>query len=157
MISDLSGNKDSLKIILDSGVDVLAHNVETVGRLHKRVRGAAKLDRSLDMLRSMSNYSPRPVVKTGLMVGLGETIDEIVELMEQIHATGCDILTIGQYLRPSELHLPVERYYHPDEFAELARIGMEEIGLHHVEAGPMVRSSYKAFNQSRNLLENQKS
>lgn len=152
LVSDFGGNFDSLKIVLDSGVDVLAHNVETVGRLHKRVRGAAKLDRSLEMLRYMSNYKPRPVVKTGIMVGLGETFDEIVEVMHQIHATGCDILTIGQYLRPSLLHLPVEKYYHPDEFAEMARIG-KEIGLGHVEAGPLVRSSYKAFNQSKGLLE----
>lgn len=156
LISDLAGNYDSLKIILDSGVDVLAHNVETVGRLHKRVRGAAKLDRSLQILRWMSEYRPRPVVKTGIMVGLGETAEEVVELMHQVYAAGCDIVTIGQYLRPSELHLPVERYYHPDEFDELARIGMEEIGLHHIEAGPMVRSSYKAFNQSKKLLESSK-
>lgn len=153
LIPDLGGKQESLDIVLNSGVDVLAHNVETVGRLHKRVRGAAKLDRSLEVLRRMAQHTPRPVVKTGFMVGLGETIDELVELMHQIYATGCDIVTIGQYLRPSELHLPVERYYHPDEFAELARIGMEEIGLHHVEAGPLVRSSYKAFNQSHKLLE----
>ena len=153
LIPDLGGKFESLKIVLDSGVDVLAHNVETVSRLHKRVRGAAKLDRSLEMLRLMHNYNPRPVVKTGLMVGLGETINEVIELMYQIYATGCDVLTIGQYLRPSPDHLPVERYYHPDEFKELARIGMEEIGLAHVEAGPMVRSSYKAFNQSKKLLE----
>ena len=127
-------------------------NVETVGRLHKRVRGAAKLDRSLEMLRYMSEYRPCPVVKTGFMVGLGETFDELVELMWQIYAAGVDIVTIGQYLRPSLAHLPVERFYHPDEFAELARIG-HDIGLAHVEAGPLVRSSYKAFNQSRKLLE----
>lgn len=153
LIPDFGGNLKALDIVLDSGVDVLGHNVETVSRLHKRVRGAAKIDRSLGLLRYMNNYTNRPVVKTGLMVGLGETIDEVVELMYQIYATGCDIVTIGQYLRPSPDHLPVERYYHPDEFAELARIGMEEIGLAHVEAGPMVRSSYKAFNQSKKILE----
>ena len=125
LIPDLGGNYDSLKIVLDSGVDVLAHNVETVGRLHKRVRGAAKLDRSLQMLRWMHEYPKRPIVKTGIMVGLGETIDEVVELLQQIHATGCDLVTIGQYLRPSAEHLPVERYYRPEEFVELARIGKE--------------------------------
>jgi lipoic acid synthetase len=87
------------------------------------------------------------------MVGLGETFDELVELMHQIYATGCDIVTIGQYLRPSREHLPVERFYRPEEYQELARIGMEEIGFGHVEAGPLVRSSYKAFNQSEKLLE----
>jgi lipoic acid synthetase len=152
LVSDFGGNKESLKTVLDAGADVMAHNVETVGRLHKRVRGAAKLDRSLDMLRYMSEYRPRPVVKTGFMVGLGETRDELVELMWQIHAAGVDVLTIGQYLRPSLAHLPVERFYRPEEFDELAAIG-REIGLAHVEAGPLVRSSYKAFNQSRKLLE----
>ena len=90
LVSDFGGNYDSLKIVLDSGVDVLAHNVETVGRLHKRVRSAAKLDRSLQILKWMSEYKPRPVVKTGIMVGLGETIEEVVEVMQQIYAAGVD-------------------------------------------------------------------
>ena len=150
---DFGGNKDSLKIVLDSGVDVFAHNVETISRLHKRVRGAAKLDRSLMVLRNASAYRPRPVIKTGFMVGLGETVDELKELMHQCYSAGVDVLTIGQYLRPSLAHLPVERFYHPDEFAELASFGMNEIGFGHVEAGPLVRSSYKAFNQSKHLLE----
>ncbi len=152
LVPDFGGNMDSVRTVLDSGVDVFAHNVETVGRLHKRVRGAAKLDRSLAVLRYAANYKPRRVIKTGLMVGLGETSDELVEVMQQIYAAGVDILTIGQYLRPSEAHLPIERFYHPDEFAELARIG-KDIGLGHVEAGPLVRSSYKAFTQSAALLE----
>lgn len=152
LVSDFGGRIESMETVLASGVDVIAHNVETVGRLHKRVRGVAKLDRSLAMLRVADRFRPRPVVKTGLMVGLGETIDEVIELLHQIYATGCDIVTIGQYLRPSELHLPIERFYRPEEFAELARIG-KEIGLGHVEAGPLVRSSYKAFNQSKHLLE----
>lgn len=150
---DFSGRKEDIYAVLDSGIDVFAHNVETIGRLHKRVRGAAKLDRSLEVLRIASGYRPRPVIKTGFMVGLGETKDELVELMQQCYSAGVNIITIGQYLRPSLAHLPVERFYHPDEFVELARIGMEEIGLGHVEAGPLVRSSYKAFNQSRHLLE----
>jgi len=152
LVPDFGGNLTSLKTVLDSGVDVLAHNVETVRRLHKRVRGAAKLDRSLAVLRYANEYPQRPVVKTGFMVGLGEEKHELVELMHQIFATGCDIVTIGQYLRPSLAHLPVERFYHPDEFTELAQIG-REIGFGHVEAGPLVRSSYKAFHQSRGILE----
>lgn len=155
LIPDLRGNETALKSILDSGVDVLAHNVETVGRLHKRVRGGApKLHRSLGILNFAHRYEPRPVVKSGMMLGLGETPDEIVELMKQVYEAGVDIFTIGQYLRPSPAHLPVEKYYLPEEFNELARIGME-MGFGHVEAGPLVRSSYKAFNQSKRLLETQ--
>jgi lipoic acid synthetase len=152
LIPDFKGDYEAIATVIDSGVDVLAHNVETVQRLHRRVRGGARLDRSLDVLRYMSNYRPRPVVKTGLMVGLGETKDEIIELLHQIHAAGVDIVTIGQYLRPSLTHLPVECFYLPGEFEELAQIG-KEIGLGHVEAGPLVRSSYRAFNQSRAILE----
>jgi lipoyl synthase len=152
LIPDMAGKIDSLKVILESGVDVLAHNVETVARLHKRVRGAAKLDRSLAVLKYMHEYRPRPVIKTGFMVGLGETPEEMVELMHQCYAAGVDILTIGQYLRPSLAHLPVEKFYRPEEFTELAAIG-RQIGFAHVEAGPLVRSSYKAFHQSQAILE----
>lgn len=152
LIPDLKGDMNAVKAIIDGGVDVFAHNVETVSRLYKRVRPGMKLDRSLEVLRFAANYNPRPIVKTGFMVGLGETKEEITELMYQIHATGTDIVTIGQYLRPSLNHLPVERFYAPEEFEELARLGME-IGFGHVESGPLVRSSYKAFNQSSKLLE----
>ena len=152
LIPDMQGKMENVATIIDSGVDVLAHNIETVQRLHWRVRGGAKLDRSLDVLRFMSNYSRRPVVKTGLMVGLGETLDEVTEVLQQIYAAGVDIVTIGQYLRPSLSHLPVETFYLPKEFEEMARIG-REIGLKHVEAGPLVRSSYKAFDQSKGILE----
>lgn len=152
LISDLAGNKEALDSIIMSGVDVLAHNVETVRRLHKRVRGAAKLDRSLDVLNYMARHRNRPVVKTGLMVGLGETFDEVVQLFHQIYASGVDIVTVGQYLRPSLSHLPVERFWTPDEFDALAQVG-KEIGFAHVESGPLVRSSYKAFNQSKEILQ----
>jgi lipoic acid synthetase len=152
LVPDFGGNLDAVTTVLDSGVDVFAHNVETVQRLYKRVRPGMKLDRSLEVLRFADCYRPRPVIKTGFMVGLGETGEEIVELLHQIYASGTDIVTIGQYLRPSGYHLPIERYYEPEEFEEMARIGME-IGFGHVEAGPLVRSSYKAFNQSKHLLE----
>jgi len=152
LIPDFGGNEELLRLVLNSGVDVLGHNVETVERLHKRVRGTAKLNRSLGVLRFASEFNPRPVVKTGFMVGLGETTDELVELMHQIRAAGVDIVTIGQYLRPSLAHLPVERFYRPEEFEELAEIG-RKIGFAHVEAGPLIRSSYKAFRQSQSLLE----
>ncbi|MBD3257924.1 lipoyl synthase, partial [candidate division GN15 bacterium] len=152
LIPDMGGKMEDVKTILDSGVDVIGHNLETVARLHKRVRGAAKLDRSLAVLRYCADYRPRRVVKTGLMVGLGETIEELTETMEIAYAAGVDIVTIGQYLRPSLAHLPVERFYLPREFEELTQIG-KEIGFGHVEAGPLVRSSYKAFDQSKHLLE----
>jgi len=152
LISDLAGNKEALGSIIESGVDVLGHNVETVCRLHRRVRGSARLDRSLDMLRHIADHPNHPVVKSGLMVGLGESFDEIVELLHQLYAAGVQIVTIGQYLRPSLTHLPVERFYTPEEFEQLAEIG-REIGFAHVESGPLVRSSYKAFEQSRDLLE----
>jgi lipoic acid synthetase len=152
LIPDFKGDYDSVAAVIESGVDVLAHNVETVQRLHRRVRGGAKLDRSLDVLRFISQYRPRPIVKTGIMLGLGETKDEVIEVLHQIHAAGVDIVTIGQYLRPSLAHLPVECFYLPQEFEEFAQIG-REIGLRHVEAGPLVRSSYRAFHQSQGLLE----
>ena len=151
LVPDFAGKMESVKTVLDSGVDVFAHNIETVPRLHKRVRGAAKIDRSLAVLRYAHQYTPRPVVKTGLMVGLGETMEEVIDTMHQCYASGVDILTVGQYLRPSLAHLPVERFWHPDEFAELTKVG-KQIGFGHVEAGPLVRSSYKAFNQSKDLL-----
>ena len=152
LIPDLLGNKEALDVIIDSGADVLGHNVETVGRLYEQVRKGARLDRSLDVLRHISGHIPRPVVKTGLMVGLGERFEEIVELLYQVYAAGVDIVTIGQYLRPSMTHMPVQRFYRPDEFEELATIG-RGIGFAHVEAAPLVRSSFRAFDQSRRLLE----
>ncbi|RKX27033.1 MAG: lipoyl synthase [Candidatus Zixiibacteriota bacterium] len=151
LISDLAGNTEALAVIIDSGVDVLAHNVETVGRLYSAARPGASLSRSLDLLRAISVHTPRPVVKTGFMVGLGETLDEIEMLLRQVHDVGVDIVTIGQYLRPSVNHLSVERFYTPDEFEMLAETG-RKIGIAHVESGPLVRSSYRAFDQSKGFL-----
>ncbi|MCH9031588.1 MAG: lipoyl synthase [candidate division Zixibacteria bacterium] len=152
LIPDMRGSKKAVQITLDARPDVFAHNVETVQRLYKRVRPGARLKRSLGILKMASQDKLQPVVKTGFMVGLGETREEIIELFHQIRATGCQIVTLGQYLRPSDRHLPVERYYPPEEFVDLASIG-NDIGFEHVEAGPLVRSSYKAFNQSKKLLE----
>lgn len=151
LIPDMRGKMQPVYDIIAARPDVFAHNVETVGRLYRRVRAGAELKRSLDILRAAHEYKQRPVVKTGFMVGFGETRDEIIELFKQIHDTGTDLVTVGQYLRPSEDHLPVERYYPPEEFVELAGIG-HDIGIGHVEAGPLVRSSYKAFSQSKELL-----
>lgn len=151
LIPDMRGKMQPVYDIIAARPDVFAHNVETVARLYRRVRPGAKLPRSLGILRAANEYKLRPVVKTGFMVGFGETRDEIIELFNQIHETGTDIVTVGQYLRPSEAHLPVERYYPPEEFVELADIG-HDIGIGHVEAGPLVRSSYKAFSQLKELL-----
>ncbi len=151
LIPDMRGNKDAVQAILDSKPDVFAHNVETVQRLYRRVRPGAKLERSLGILNMAHRHESRSIVKTGFMVGLGETREELLELLRQIYETGTDIVTIGQYLRPSANHLPVERFYPPEEFVELAKIG-KDIGFKHVEAGPLVRSSYKAFNQSKHVL-----
>ncbi len=152
LIPDMNGDCEDLATIINSGVHVLAHNVETVGRLTLKIRRGARHDRSLDVLRFISDHTPRPIVKSGFMVGVGETHDDIVELFHQLYAAGVDIVTVGQYLQPSRAHMAVERYYMPKEFDELGRIG-REIGFGHVESGPLVRSSYRAFDQAKELLK----
>jgi len=154
LIPDMRGDEKSVATVLKAGPDVFAHNVETVARLYRRVRPGAQLKRSLEILRQGHEFRRRPVVKTGFMVGLGETLEEITELFRQIRDTGTQIVTVGQYLSPSVDHLEEVKFYHPDEYKEIARIGYD-IGFEHVEAGPLVRSSYKAFSQSKNIIERQ--
>ncbi|WP_374724423.1 lipoyl synthase [Calidifontibacillus erzurumensis] len=144
--SDLGGNEESLKILMDAKPDILNHNIETVRRLSDRVRSKAKYDRSLQFLANAKKFQPQIPTKSSMMIGLGETIDEIIETMDDLRAHDVDILTIGQYLQPTKKHLPVEKYYHPDEFKELKRIAMEK-GFKHCESGPLVRSSYHADEQ----------
>ena len=142
LISDLNGDLEALKVILDARPEVLGHNLETVPRLYPEVRPQADYRRSMDLLAAAKAYSPRTIVKTGIMVGLGETPEEVAELMREA-AEHCDALTIGQYLRPSPEHLPVAEYVTPEQFeryAELAR----NFGFASVMSGPMVRSSYHA-------------
>jgi lipoic acid synthetase len=122
---------------------VLSHNVETVARLYPRVRPQARYERSLRVLRRIAEQRPDIVCKTGIMLGLGETKDEVLDTMRDVVAQGTHVLTIGQYLRPSPMHLPIERYWTPDEFTELRDAGMT-MGYRHVESGPLVRSSYHA-------------
>jgi lipoyl synthase len=124
----------------------LNHNLESIARLYYKVRPHAKYERSLELLRRVKDLDPLMRTKSGLMVGLGEEPEEIVETMRHLRFSQCDLLTIGQYLRPSAQHLPVVRYYHPDEFAALKRQGAV-LGFVHVEAGPLVRSSYHAATQ----------
>jgi lipoic acid synthetase len=146
LVPDFQGNPDALCIVLDAGPDVLNHNVETVPRLYRRARGGGDYEVTLELLRRAREWEPGMVTKTGMMLGLGETTAEVLAVMRDLVERDVDILTLGQYLRPSAWHLEVERYVHPDEFAELARLG-EAMGFRHVEAGPLVRSSYRADRQ----------
>src|SRR5256712_2947967 len=142
LIPDFLGKREALDTVLDAKPEVLSHNVETVARLYPRVRPQARYDRSLGVLRRIAERR-EIVCKTGIMVGLGETRDEVVATMRDIAGQGTSVLTIGQYLRPSTMHLPIERYWTPDEFASLRDEGMT-MGYKHVESGPLVRSSYHA-------------
>jgi lipoyl synthase len=148
LIPDLAANWDALATIVRAQPIVLNHNTETVPRLYRRVRPKARYERSLELIQRVKQIDPAMTTKSGLMVGLGETIDELAETMADLRAQDCDLLTVGQYLRPDAKHLPVVRYYHPDEFAGIRAIG-EGLGFSHVEAGPFVRSSYHAGEQAR--------
>jgi lipoic acid synthetase len=146
LIPDFGGSGDSLRIVAASGADVIGHNVETVPRLYERVRPEADYGRSLDVLRKLVELSGGTFsVKSSLMVGLGETEEEIAAVMSDLAADGCDSATLGQYLPPSKNHLPVERYYTPEEFDRLADIA-RAAGIAKVASGPKVRSSYMAHN-----------
>ncbi|WP_431800395.1 lipoyl synthase [Halobacillus andaensis] len=144
--SDMKGDYESLHTLMEGEPDIFNHNIETVRRLTKKVRARAMYDRSLELLRRVKEIRPDTPTKSSLMVGLGETKEEIIQAMDDLLAHNVDIMTIGQYLQPTKKHLNVERYYHPDEFEELKQIAMEK-GFKHCEAGPMVRSSYHADEQ----------
>ncbi len=143
LVPDFQGNHEAMEIVMAAQPDVLNHNTETVPRLYRQVRLGARFDRSLDMLAYAKQISPDTPTKSGLMLGLGETIAEVIGVMHDLRAHHVDILTLGQYLRPSPRHLPIVRYVSPAEFDELRRAGFE-MGFTHVESGPLVRSSYHA-------------
>jgi lipoic acid synthetase len=143
LIPDFKGDESALRTVLDARPDILNHNIETVPRLYRMARPGGKYDRALELLNRSRHYSPDTPTKSGLMVGLGEQWDEVVSTLQDLRQAGCQIVTIGQYLRPSLANLPMVRYYTPSEFAELKRIGLE-MGLAHIESGPLVRSSYHA-------------
>ena len=147
LIPDLRGDWQALAAIAEAGPDILNHNVETVPRLYRSVRPQAVYLRSLDLLRQAKTLRPGMSTKSGIMLGLGEEPAEIRKAMSDLRGAGCDILTLGQYLRPSPRHLPVTRFYPPEEFAALAEEG-RALGFRHVESGPLVRSSYRAAQQS---------
>lgn len=145
LVPDFKGVLADVDVVLDAAPDVFAHNLETVPRLSREVRVQARYDRSYAVLRHARER--RALTKTGLMLGLGETLDELREVIAELGDLGLTILTLGQYLQPSKQHLPVARYVHPDEFAELAEFARER-GVVHVESGPLVRSSYHAEGQA---------
>jgi lipoic acid synthetase len=151
LIPDFQGSDAALRTVLDAGPDVLNHNIETVPRLYRMARSGGKYRRSLELLDRSRRYRPQIATKTGIMVGLGEEHDEIVSVFDDLRSNGVSILTIGQYLRPSEKHAKMVRYYHPSEFAALKQIALDK-GFVHVESGPLVRSSYHAHEQADAFL-----
>ena len=143
LVPDFQGSHEAMDIVLDASPDVLNHNTETVPRLYKQVRLGARFERSLEMLAYAKQKAPAIPTKSGLMLGLGETLDEVRDAMRQLRAHHVNIVTLGQYLRPSVKHLPIVRYVPVDEFAALKQFGYD-LGFDHVESGPLVRSSYHA-------------
>ena len=146
LIPDFEGNWDALGTVMEATPDTLNHNIETVRRVFHRVRPKGDFDQSLELLSRAKALDTGAVTKSGMMVGLGETWDEIIENMRELRSVDCDLLTIGQYLRPSEKHVPLARWYTPEEFEEL-RLEGEALGFRHVASGPLVRSSYHADEQ----------
>ena len=146
LIPDFQGEEGALRIVLAANPDVLNHNTETVPRLYRVVRSGARYERSLRLLKNAKSLAPDIVTKSGVMVGLGETISELLQVFADLAERGVDILTVGQYLRPSRDHLPIARYYTPDQFLFLKMEALR-IGFRHVESGPLVRSSYHAHEQ----------
>jgi lipoyl synthase len=141
LIPDTKANWEALERMISGGQEVVSHNMETVKSLYRKVRPQAKYERSLEQIRRIKDYGKR--TKTGIMVGLGETKQEVFDIMDDLVAHGCDVLTIGQYLQPTKMHLAVEEFIHPDLFAEYKEVGLEK-GFNFVESGPLVRSSYHA-------------
>lgn len=147
LIPDFQGREDALRIVLEAKPEVLNHNTETVPRLYRAVRSGARYQRTLDLLANAKQFSPGTVTKSGLMAGLGETMEELIEVFRDLGTRGVDILTLGQYLRPSRDHLPIARFYTPEEFLQMKNEALR-FGFRHVESGPLVRSSYHAHEQA---------
>ncbi|THF82637.1 lipoyl synthase [Cohnella fermenti] len=153
LIPDFLGNWDALKVVMDAKPDILNHNVETVERLSNRVRAKAKYPRTMELLRRAKEMQPNIPTKSSIMLGLGETLEEVHKTMDDLRAVDCNILTLGQYLQPSSSHIKIERYVHPDEFAQLKLDGLAK-GFSHVESAPLVRSSYHAHEQVKSASAN---
>ncbi|MFZ3211462.1 MAG: lipoyl synthase [Terriglobales bacterium] len=150
LIPDFQGLDEALRIVLDARPDILNHNTETVPRLYPAVRSGARYQRSLRLLANVKKFAPEMLAKTGVMVGLGESMDELIEVFRDLAAQQVDILTVGQYLRPSKDHLPIARFYTPEEFRTLKQEALAK-GFRHVESGPLVRSSYHAHEQAEKV------
>ena len=146
LIPDFKGNSTALRMVVDAKPDILNHNVETIERLYRIARPGGRYPRALELLRRAKELDAGLLTKSGIICGLGEDWDELLGAMRDVRAQRVDILTLGQYLRPSDQHLPIARWYTPDEFAELKRFGLT-LGYRHVESGPLVRSSYHAWEQ----------
>jgi lipoic acid synthetase len=146
LIPDLQGDEKALSIVLDAEPEILNHNVETVERCYPSMRPQAIYSRSIDLIKRSKEIAPNVRTKSGIMIGAGEHWDEIIETMRDLRDAKCDILTIGQYLAPSASHVPIVKYYSPDEFAQLKSVGLD-MGFGYVESGPLVRSSYHASQQ----------
>lgn len=147
LVPDFRGDRPALETVMAAKPEILNHNMETVPRLYRRVRPQAIYERSLDVLQAAKESDPEAVTKSGVMVGLGERASELEAVFADLRSRSVDVLTVGQYLRPTPAHLPIERYYHPDEFAELKAAALA-MGFRHVESGPLVRSSYHAEEQA---------
>ncbi|MBD3170620.1 MAG: lipoyl synthase [candidate division Zixibacteria bacterium] len=154
LIPDFQGDYEALKTVLDAGPDVLNHNIETVARLYPEVRPQADYRRSLELLKRVSDYSPSIPPKSGLMLGLGEEIEEVKQALRDLREHNCRMLTVGQYLAPSQKHHPVVKYYHPDEFKEIEQYAYE-IGFDSAACAPLVRSSYHAESQSASMRKDE--
>ncbi len=152
LIPDFKGNEDALGTVVDAEPQILGHNLETVERLHPDVRPGGRYWRSISFLGAVKKLRPEMLTKTGIILGMGERPEEIRQAMVDLREASVDILTLGQYLRPSPMHIPVARWVTPDEFAEWKRVGEEELGFRHVESGPLVRSSYHAKDQAREVV-----
>jgi lipoic acid synthetase len=146
LVPDFQGSEASIRTVLGARPEIYNHNTETVPRLYKRCRPGGRYERVMKIFRLAKEIAPDIPTKSGIILGMGETIEEVVVTMRDLRAVDVDILTVGQYLRPSERHHPLDRYYRPEEFAHLYRVGME-LGFRHVESGPLVRSSYHAWEQ----------
>jgi lipoic acid synthetase len=146
LVPDFQGNEDSIRAVLEAGPDIYNHNTETVPRLYKRCRPGGRYERVMRIFTTAKRLAPDIPTKTGIILGMGETNEEVVAVMRDLRAVDVDILTLGQYLRPSDGHIPLDRYVTPDDFRRLRDVGME-LGFRHVESGPLVRSSYHAWEQ----------
>jgi lipoic acid synthetase len=156
LIPDFRGSKAALRTVVEAGPAILNHNVETIPRLYREVRPGSHYERSLDLLAMARRLAPELVTKSGIIVGFGEAWQELLQTMADLRAVDCDILTLGQYLRPSRAHLPIMKYYTPKEFSELKAIG-EGMGFKYVESGPLVRSSYHARGQAEEVSRKRES